>query len=256
MDLDPRDLLQALLLFDGSYEAHVLRLLERLLPSGGYLVDVGANIGLHSLVGARRVGPAGRVDAIEPEPFSRGRLESHVKLNGLQNVTAFAYALSDARGTAVLHLSPTENLAKSSLRAANVTMGLGSPSPGTVTVETRTLDEHISNARRMPDVLKIDVEGAELLVVSGGLVSLSKNNSAAILFEASDLQTAPFGHTTRDVKRKLVELGYGVFRYRSDKLEAVSVEESHRLEDLVALKPLHHEQLRSGTESNLLGLPR
>jgi FkbM family methyltransferase len=245
MDLDPRDLIQALVLFDGAYEGHVLRMLERLLPPGGYFIDVGANIGLHSLVAARRAGPAGRIDAIEPEPFSRSRLEWHLRLNQLEHVNVFPYALSQSRGTAVLHLSPTENLAKSSLRSANVTMGLSSPSPGSVEVETRSLDEHVSAANRAPDVVKIDVEGAELLVLSGGLSSLSQENSAAILFEASDLQTAAFGYTTQDLKRKLVELGYEVFRYRGDQLEPVASEESHRLEDLVAVKPLHHVRLRS-----------
>jgi FkbM family methyltransferase len=245
MDLDPGDLLQAFILFEGAYESHVLRLLERLLPSGGYFVDVGANIGLHSLIAASRVGPAGRVDAIEPEPFSRRRVEGHLRLNRLENVTVFPYALSEGRGTAVLHLSPPENAAKSSLRLANVTMGLSSRSPGSVEVETRTLDEHVSATSRTPNVLKIDVEGAELLVVSGGRATLSQENSPAILFEASDLQTAAFGYTTPDLKRKLVELGYQVFRYRGSELEPVASEESHRLEDLVAMRPVHFERLRS-----------
>src|SRR5262249_28823136 len=41
MDLDPRDLLQAFVLFEGTYEGNVLRMLERLLPEGGYFIDVG-----------------------------------------------------------------------------------------------------------------------------------------------------------------------------------------------------------------------
>jgi FkbM family methyltransferase len=245
MDLDPTDLLQGLVLFEGAYESNVLRMLERLLPIGGYFVDVGANIGLHTLVAARRVGARGRVDAIEPEPFSRKRLEEHLRLNQLENVNVFSYALSDGRGTAVLHLSPAENLAKSSLRAANVTMGLSGQSPGSVEVQTRTLDEHISSANRAPDLLKIDVEGAELLVISGGLATLSKESSAPILFEASDLQTAAFGYSTQDLKRKLHEFGYQVFRYRVDGLERVETDEPHRLEDLVAMKPSHHPRLRS-----------
>jgi FkbM family methyltransferase len=246
MDLDPRDLLQGLMLFEGAYEGHVLRLLERLLPVGGYFIDVGANIGLHALVAARRVGPAGRVDAIEPEPFSRSRLEGHLRLNRLENVEVFPYAFAEGRGTDVLHLSPTENLAKSSLRAANVTMGLAAQSPGSIEVETRTLDDHVTAASRAPDVLKIDVEGAELLVISGGYSTLSERNSAAILFEASDLQTAAFGYSTQDLKRKLVDLGYQVFRYHHDELQLVSSDESHRLEDLVALKLVHQRRLRSG----------
>jgi FkbM family methyltransferase len=245
MDLDPRDLIQGLVLFEGAYEGYVLRMLERLLPTGGYFIDVGANIGLHSLVAAKRVGPAGRVDAIEPEPFSRGRLERHLRLNRLENVELFPYALSDRRGTAVLHLSPSENLAKSSLREENVTMGLRTQSPGSVEVRTRTLDEHVLSAGHRPNVLKIDVEGAELLVISGGLSTLSPDDSAAILFEASDLQTAAFGYTTRDLKTKLLELGYEVFRYRGDGLEPVSSDEPHRLEDLVAMKPSHRARLES-----------
>jgi FkbM family methyltransferase len=245
MDLDPRDLLQALVLFDGAYESHVLRMLERLLPEDGYFIDVGANIGLHTLVAARHLGRSGRVDAVEPEPFSRGRLEGHLRLNRLNNVEVFPCAFSDSAGVATLHLSPAENLAKSSLRVANVTMGLSAPSPGSVEVPTRTLDEHVSMTRRSPDVLKIDVEGAELLVVSGGLETLSRENSAAILFEASDLQTAAFGYTVRELKTRLVGLGYQIFRYRSEALETVSQDEAHRLEDLLALKPAHVERLRS-----------
>ncbi len=143
----------------------------------------------------------------------------------------------------MLHLSPGENLAKSSLHEANVTMGLGSPSPGTVAVETRTLDEHVASRGRAPDLLKIDVEGAELLVVSGGSLTLSRPESPAILFEASDLQATAFGYTSSDLKAKLVEFGYEVFRYRGDDLERVLTSEPHRLEDLIALKPRHRIHL-------------
>ena len=243
MDLDPRDLLQSLVLFEGAYEAHVLGALERLLPEGGYFIDVGANIGLHSLVAARRVGPSGTVDAIEPEPFCRGRLEQHIVLNHCENIRCFPYALSDQTGTAVLHLSPPENLAKSSLRETNVTMGLSTPSQGSVTVETRTLDEHVLSRGRAPDLLKVDVEGAELLVISGGTQTLSHPDSAAILFEASDLQAAPFGYKISDLKAKLVDLGYEIFRYRGEGFEPVATAEPHRLEDLLALKRQHRALL-------------
>jgi FkbM family methyltransferase len=185
------------------------------------------------------------VDAIEPEPFCRTRLEGHIRLNRCENIQVFPYALSDRMGTAVLHLSPSENLAKSSLREANVTMGLASASPGSLEVETRTLDEHVSRTGRSPDVLKVDVEGAELLVIAGGLKLLSQPDSAAILFEASDLQASAFGYKTIELKAKLVELGYEIFRYRRDGLEAVQPEEGHRLEDLVALRPIHRQRLES-----------
>src|SRR5262249_18558591 len=155
------------------------------------------------LVASKRVGPNGLVDAIEPEPAARARLGSHVALNGCLNVRIFDYAISNRSGTEELHLSPSANRGKHSLRRSNVTLGLDEPSPGSTMVRTRTLDEHLGMHARQPDVVKIDVEGAELLVLEGAQRSLSRDDSPIILFEASELLTTSFGYSTTDLKMRL-----------------------------------------------------
>jgi FkbM family methyltransferase len=228
-----------MILYRGGYERHVLDLLERLLPVGGAFLDVGANIGLHTIVGSRRVGPLGSVHAIEPEPHCRHRLLRHLELNRINNVQVFAVAFSDHTGTSRLFRSPPENSAKSSFAESNTTMGLLGKSPGFVDVETQTLDEHVRHWGGNPDVVKIDVEGAELLVLRGGKETLSGDDAPAVLFEASDLQAAPFGYDTRALKSTLVSYGFQIFRYGERALEAVDPEERHRLQDLIALKDGH-----------------
>jgi precorrin-6B methylase 2 len=70
--------------FFGTQEPLTEFLIEKLMPQGGTFVDVGANIGLMSVVAGLRAGPKGRVVAIEPAPIIAKRLEENLCLNNLQ----------------------------------------------------------------------------------------------------------------------------------------------------------------------------
>ncbi len=89
----------------GTYEHNELRnLLQRLQP-GDTFIDVGAHIGYLSLPIAKRVGPSGKVIALEPSPTSLELLRRNVALNGFNWVTVVDAAASDKDGLARLHMS-------------------------------------------------------------------------------------------------------------------------------------------------------
>src|SRR6266436_10400822 len=146
--------------FREGYEPE-LAYLERALSPGNTFVDVGANLGIYTLVASRIVGPSGRVIAFEPSVQSLPLLQKNIMLNSLTNVTAFPVALSEKAGRVRLYHA-------GSCPSGN-SLGHHPSFPGGFeTVLAESLDDVL---QRIPagrvDVIKMDVQGAEELVLRG-----------------------------------------------------------------------------------------
>ncbi len=135
---------------------------------GAVVVDAGGHIGTFTLLAARLVGPTGRVVVCEPSPESAALLRSNVARNGLKQVTLHECALAEAAGRAQLFVAQND--------ADNPVADTLAPSAGRAPVEValRTLDEIFAeDGLDRIDLLKIDVEGAELRVLAGGTKALA-----------------------------------------------------------------------------------
>jgi FkbM family methyltransferase len=122
-----------------------------------------------------------RVCAFEPEPRTRTHLEEHVLRNGLANVTVMPYALSSVDGFASLQLGPETNSGMNRLNPGSVA------GRGAVEVQTARADSLVrANWIPGPDVMKIDVEGAEGLVLEGATEVLLAPKLRAVIFETPD----------------------------------------------------------------------
>lgn len=175
--LCPRDDLPLLIaLVDaGSLEPGLHELLKRLLRPGMAFVDAGANIGLHTLAAARLVGDGGHVHAFEPTPSTFRLLTRTLALNGFaERVSCHNVALGGDVGEADLHIGLT--------CGHNSLYGLPGEESGTVRVRLDRLDALLPPATRV-DVVKIDVEGAELEVLRGMPRLLAENPDAVLLVE-------------------------------------------------------------------------
>jgi FkbM family methyltransferase len=151
-------------LWTGAHEPDVLSTLSRLLRPGSMFWDVGAHIGLHTLFASRCVGPRGHVHAFEPAPANVSRLRRGVALNHATNITIHEMALSDEAGTAVLY-HPASNMMRTLIQGPQPTRG--------EPVRCETADRMAERLGR-PDLIKIDVEGAEKRVLEGGSDLLSR----------------------------------------------------------------------------------
>ena len=188
-----------------------LAALERFVPPGGVLVDVGANIGLFSLKGAHLVGPAGLVLAVEPGAVSIARLEANIALNHLPQLRLVRAALSDSEGEMTLYHVPLGDDPQAfSLLSDGSAMA-------SETVAVTTLD-HLARAQALSrlDCIKIDVEGAEPMVVAGGRATLARFRPI-IIFEVN----APMAGGQDNPAAcfdALMAMGYGISRLDGDAL--------------------------------------
>jgi FkbM family methyltransferase len=214
-------------------DASFQRSLDLLRP-GAVAVDVGANIGVWSLLAAERQ-PDARIHAFEPVPEVAAHCRRHVALNGLDTIVLNVAAVAAEDGVAPFFAIRTANTGASSLirrRPADE-----------ITVPVVTLDTYVERARLdRVDVLKVDVEGAERLVFIGGRRTLLRPDAPAIFFEVDERLCAAAGTTPREVKQTLIEYGYGIFRWRSGGFVPVTIDERHAHEDLFALKPRHQAE--------------
>ncbi|WP_375267711.1 FkbM family methyltransferase [Phenylobacterium sp.] len=152
------------------------RVLQALAQPGGHVADVGANVGLLTLALAVAVGPDGRVFAFEPEAGPRAQLEKTLYLNGLKWVSVFDCAVGERSEDRVFHVSKI--IGHSSLYALPETEELAEAVP----VKVRPLDALVPPQVRL-DVVKIDVEGAELAVLEGMSQVLERSPDIALVAE-------------------------------------------------------------------------
>ena len=164
----------------GTYERDELAFTLGRLRPGDTFVDIGAHIGYFALPAARRVGPRGRVIAVEPVASSAALLRRNVALNRFEHVEVVEAAASDRDGRAELRI------AADSAMWATLRSDTFDHVAATVSVPTRSLDSVLAE-RGWPTVagIKLDVEGAESDVLRGADEALRRNPSAFFLFEAS-----------------------------------------------------------------------
>ncbi|MGV3577927.1 FkbM family methyltransferase [Brevundimonas sp.] len=195
-----------------------LRELQRLLSPGDVFIDVGANVGLYALKAARLVGPTGRVLALEPGAEAYGHLTSNLALNAYGWAEALKVAASNAAGEAVLHHVPLGNDPQAFSLIANARAEDGE------TVETVTLDGLIDRCGlTRVDLIKIDVEGAEPLVVAGAREMLARFRPA-VIFECNAHLNAG-GDTdaaATETWAMLARAGYGFHRLRDGVFTALT----------------------------------
>ena len=203
-------------------KAVLAKFLGELRP-GDVVFDVGANIGTHTIAFAKVVGNEGRVAAFEPEPVTAERLERNVELNGLDNVIVMRCALGERRSTELLYVDSRSGSGQHSLR----------PQDGRPAQEVSVLqgDELVRSGRlAAPNVMKIDVEGAELGVIAGLKDSLANEACRLVFCEVHHAILESDGQDPKQVGRMLREAGFTDFETSSrgpeDHLIARKVEPS------------------------------
>jgi FkbM family methyltransferase len=154
------------------WEQATSRLLDLALREGMTFVDVGANVGLHTLQAARRVGPAGAVIALEPNPHLFRLLRKSIRINDKEDIcNCINIALSSADGVATLDGS----------KYCGVN-SLNEEAETEFHIKTARLDDVLRDARRV-DVVKIDAGGAELDVLEGMNHVLSSHRDIVLIVE-------------------------------------------------------------------------
>lgn len=200
------DNLQAELYYLRSYAKRELSILRDHLGPADVFLDVGAHIGLFAVEVARQVGTAGRVIAFEPSPDTAARLRRNVLLNGLEDVI-------DVLQVALAKDDEVRPLYGSPLRPGDPGMrslfGEGEPVSH---VQVRSLDSLVQSGAldsvSAIHAVKIDVEGAELLVLEGMKDTLSAFKPRLVFVETVPTLLRRTGSTDARVVELMNEIGY------------------------------------------------
>lgn len=190
----------------GCLEPNEFAFVDTVLRPGMTVIDAGANEGAYTAFFAGRVrGNEGRVLAIEPSPRELVRLENNIGLNGADRVQVVPAALAEQEGEATLLLAEDHHAGQNTLGGI---IYPGVSQAGRVIVPATTLDV-LATTHRLDrvDIVKLDVEGAEIRALSGG-TGLLERFKPLLLMEASDASLRWQGGSVRKLLDVLKDAGY------------------------------------------------
>jgi FkbM family methyltransferase len=217
-----------------AYEPETVATFEALVQPGMTVADIGANLGHHTLILAALVGVTGSVHAFEPHPETFQELVTNIRLNGYGHVHCSDMALSSKAGGATLHLA-----ADAAMHSLGPTKYYGEQK---VAVETETLDGYVQrHSLSRLDVVKIDVEGAERLVIEGGAATFEAFRPILIV-ELSEHSSA-FGYSDADLFADLKSLNYSLFMAGTPPFEPLDDVVDVEFYNVVAVPPAQLDRL-------------
>ncbi len=224
--LDGRGRTEAEPFWTGTYEADTVAFLLRCVAAyGGHVVDVGANVGLITIPLARA---GATVTAIEPVPENAARIRQSAYLSGVvDRVQVVEVALGEAAGSVTMVRDDGMGAATGNALDAAIVAGPG----GRRAVVTRARLDDLDLGR--VDVMKLDVEGSELLVLRGATALLA-DQRPVIVAECNATLMPRYGHSFLDVAALLTPLGYRYFSFVSG-TELAEQDPREGLGDVVAV---------------------
>jgi FkbM family methyltransferase len=214
-------------------DAAIVRLARAVLPRDGVFLDVGANVGLHTLAIAHHVSEGGAVVAFEPHPVNYRLLVHNLEQNHLRHVVAENFGLAEAAAT----LTGTA-------RAGGGNWSLASQGEYRFEVRLIPLDDYLRD-QPLPrlDLMKIDVEGAEVRVLRGARQTIARFHPL-IVFEVCPSWLAKMQTSAAELFAELVEHGYSIHPLPG---RAIAWERQVTLDDVAKLRP--------GAFVNLVAVP-
>ena len=209
-------------LLTGQHETETRGALERLAQPGMTALDIGAHIGYHTRLLSRRVGPEGTVIALEPHPGTFQTLRHNTR--DQPNVTARQLAASEASGRAELHdylmmsASGSLHYDEALARQQQARMGAGDVAPRQAgdfqpqrfNVETVAIDDCLDQlGLKRVDIVKMDIEGAELGALRGMRRTIANSPGLALVMEYNPSALKAFGHEPVSALDEARRLGFG-----------------------------------------------
>lgn len=201
------------LILQRRYEQTEMSAFSRLIMPGDICIDVGGNVGIYSLYFAKLCGFDGHVYVIEPIRKNRLVINLAAEINTLDNISVYPYALSNCEGVVELEIPSIDGA------YAYMKPGVGEEVTNSLGVRCLSLDCFLQEEGiDKVDILKIDVEGAEKLVLDGAVELLSdlSRRPRVIMIELVDDFLERFGSNVSEALSMMRTLGYSPFYADSD----------------------------------------
>lgn len=181
----------------GIWEELTTEMFKKAIKEGDVVVDLGANLGYYTLLAARLVGKRGRVYAFEPEPINYSLLLKNIEINGYDNIVAMQKAVSDTTGTVRLFLDNTDTGAH--------TIYEPDDKREFIEIESVILDELFKDKKHPINVIKMDIEGAEMAALTGMDRIIRENENLKMLVEFYPAAIRGAGHSPEEFINRLLQ---------------------------------------------------
>jgi FkbM family methyltransferase len=230
-------------IFVNQFEAKERAFVRSYLKAGDVFVDVGANIGLFTLIGATVVGPTGKVYAVEPTTTTYQRLLHNVRRNQLNQVECVQGALSDQEEARLMTISTEGFAARNSL---------GPPTAGTHFTQEKVqcYQWDILAAQRgltgAVALMKIDIEGWEFSMLNGAQATLHRVDAPDLLVEFGEGNAQANGTSCVALYELLVGFGYKLYRLDARRKRLIPVPQEYQNDNLLATKNIEQVCRRTG----------
>lgn len=218
-------------------EVHEISFILNLLRPGMVFFDIGANAGLFAIAAAKKIGGKG-IFAFEPCSSTCEMLKRNLRLNRLSDVHVAQIALGDSVGEGVLQINaPGKDGLNTMGHAAHPDSRIVAQEDVRITTVDVFMKEH-----NLPcvDVMKVDIEGAELMLFRGARDLLERSDAPIILYEGFGFLTRGFGYHPVEILWFLESCGYSLFALNSDTGEISELKSDYQYDSMViAAKPGH-----------------
>lgn len=204
---------------EGAYSRNDLEIMARVLKPGSVFVDAGANIGWHTVIAAKMVGPSGRVVAFEPETKNLELLRKNIAANRLTNVEIVPKAVMELAGQRELHLS--------SSNFGDHIVGLQVATNAhekKVSIEATTLDEAFAQLNldlSKIALIKADIQGSEVDMLEGGR-GFFRAHRPPLILEYSPRHLRWLGRSFFDLLSFIDRYGYRPYHLEGEKHKPVA----------------------------------
>ena len=235
-------------IYCGLYDYHEMNFLLRYLREEDSFLDIGANIGIYTLLAASKI-KSGCIYSFEALPTNYLRLEENIRLNNLTQVKPLSIAIADSVGSVTI-----SNNTKSD-STAFITTNTTNTTAESLQIPSSTLDNLLQNENLNHLTLaKMDIEGAEILAFKGATSLLQQQRPHVWILEL--LNGVNHGYCKQDIVKLLQDYGYGLYHYNADtnKLQSITLE-YQQCDNVFAIANEALDFVRSRLSESLFSIP-
>lgn len=198
--------------YRGIFEKENLEYFGSLIKPGNIILDIGANIGIYSLMASVKTGNIGKVYSFEPADWAINRLKENIRLNKFENIEVIDKAISDISGISDFFICDDDaynSIGNKPMREVREVKK----------VEITTIDDFLSSRSiSHVDIIKIDTEGADYLVLKGAKQLLSSSSPPIIFCEYSRKTIDGFHHSLNEFEEYIKGFNYKIFEIQGNNL--------------------------------------
>ena len=216
-----KEVARRLTYFHPYYDFNSMKFIENYLKPGDYFIDIGANIGIYTLLAASIIGSEGYVDAFEALPTTFERLKENVERNNIKNITLHPVATGEQSKTIQFtkNFDTRNHIINKDDMISNQT--------DSVNIPCEPIDNCLNNENHYA-MAKIDVEGYELPTVKGAENLLKNSNPPVLLLEINEAFRR-YNFSESDIINYLNQKGYemAIYNAKNNSIEFTKYRKNH-----------------------------